>query len=79
VSVCALLTVEGWERRTLSAEELARDVEGFASHNDNLLAVEQLLSDSAGEATKQVTLAVNDHDWLEGRHLAQVSQSVTGK
>jgi hypothetical protein len=29
-------------RRTLRAEELAGDVQGLASHNDDLLAVEQL-------------------------------------
>lgn len=46
--------------RTLRTEELARDVEGLTSHNDDLLAVEQLLSDSAGQATKEVSLAVDD-------------------
>ena len=46
--------------RTLGAEELARDVEGLATHNDNLLSVEQLLGDGAGEATEQVPLAVDD-------------------
>lgn len=47
-------------QRTLRAEELAGDVEGFTSHDDDLLAVEQLLSNSAGQATKKVSLAVND-------------------
>lgn len=47
--------------RTLRAEELARDVEGFTSHDDDLLAIQQLLGDSAGQATKEVSLAVN-HD-----------------
>jgi hypothetical protein len=46
--------------RTLGAEELARDVEGLASHNNDLLAVEELLGDGAGEATEQVALAVDD-------------------
>lgn len=46
--------------RTLCAEELARDIQGLTSHNDDLLAVEQLLGDSAGEATEQVPLAVDD-------------------
>ncbi|KAL2363957.1 hypothetical protein RJZ56_003111 [Blastomyces dermatitidis] len=46
--------------RTLSAEEFARDVEGFTSHNDNLLAVEQLLGHNAGQATKEMSLAVDD-------------------
>ena len=48
------------DRRTLGAEELAGDVEGLAAHNDDLLAVEQLLGDGAGEATEQVALAVDD-------------------
>jgi hypothetical protein len=45
---------------TLGAEELSRDVEGLAAHNDNLLSVEQLLGDGAGEATEEVPLAVDD-------------------
>lgn len=47
-------------RRTLRAEELAGDVQGLASHNDDLLAVEQLLGDRGGQATEKVTLAVDD-------------------
>lgn len=47
-------------KRTLGAEELAGDVQGLAAHNDNLLAVEQLLGDGAGEATEQVPFAVDD-------------------
>jgi hypothetical protein len=57
---CSLARV-GWVgRRTLGAEELSRDVEGLAAHNDNLLSVEQLLSDGAGKATEQVPFAVDD-------------------
>ena len=47
-------------RRTLRAEELAGDVEGLAADDDDLLAVEELLGDDAGEATEEVALAVND-------------------
>jgi hypothetical protein len=47
-------------RRTLRAEELAGDVQGLASHNDDLLAVEQLLGDRGGQATEKVPLAVDD-------------------
>lgn len=47
-------------RRTLRAEELARDVEGFAAHDNDLLAVEQLLCDRAGKTAEQVALAVDD-------------------
>jgi hypothetical protein len=46
--------------RTLRAEELAGDVQGLASHNDDLLAVEQLLGDRGGQATEEVALAVDD-------------------
>jgi hypothetical protein len=49
--------------RTLRTEELSGDVQGLTSHNDNLLSVEQLLSHSAGQPTKEVTLAI-DRDLL---------------
>jgi len=58
---CPRVTRSWWVgRRTLCAEELAGDVQGLAAHNDDLLAVEQLLGDGAGEATEQVPLAVDD-------------------
>jgi outer membrane murein-binding lipoprotein Lpp len=60
------LVVDGCVR-TLRAEELARDVKGLASHNDDLLAVEELLGDGAGEATEQVALAVDDLSGLSAR------------
>jgi hypothetical protein len=59
----------GVGKRTLGAEELAGDVQGLAAHNDNLLSVEQLLGDGAGEATEEVPLAVDDLN-------SQVSQSL---
>ena len=34
------------------------------------LTVEQLLSNSAGQAAQEVSLAVNDDDWLDGGHPA---------
>ena len=49
--------------RTLSSEEFAGDVESFASHNNDLLAVEELFCDCAGETTEQVALAI-DHDLI---------------
>jgi hypothetical protein len=52
--------------RTLRTEEFAGDVEGLASNNDNLLSVEQLLSHSTGQPTKEVTLAI-DSDLLHRR------------
>ena len=50
----------GSDRHTLRAEELARDVEGLAAHDNDLLTVEQLLCDCAGKAAEQVALAVDD-------------------
>jgi len=38
--------------RTLCAEEFAGDVDGLATDDNNLLALKELLSDGAGEATK---------------------------
>jgi hypothetical protein len=52
---------EGFER-TLRTEELAGDVEGLTSHNDDLLTVEQLLGDSAGQTTEEVSFAVYAHN-----------------
>lgn len=46
--------------RTLGAEELAGDVEGLAADDNDLLAVEELLSNDGGQATKEVALAIND-------------------
>ena len=49
--------------RTLRAEKFAGDVEVLAANDDNLLAAEELLGDDAGQAAKQVALAI-DHDLL---------------
>lgn len=59
--------------RTLRAEELSGDVEGLAADDHNLLAVEQLLGHGAGQAAKQVALAVDDDYGLEGRHPARIA------
>lgn len=44
--------------RTFRSEEFAGDVEGFAADHNNLLAVEELFGDGAGEATEKVPFAV---------------------
>lgn len=51
-----------WYRgeRTLGPEELSRDVELLAADDNDLLAVEELLGDGAGETTEKVSLAIND-------------------
>lgn len=53
--------------RTLSAEELSRDVEGLAADNDDLLAVEELLGNNAGKTAQQVALAIDDNLVEEAR------------
>jgi len=45
---------------TLGTKELARDVEFFTSDNHNLLAVEDLLGNDAGQPTKKVALGIDD-------------------
>lgn len=55
----ALVLVDRNER-TLSAEELARDVQGLAADDNDLLALKQLLGDNAGQTTQQMALAVDD-------------------
>ena len=46
--------------RTLSSEELSGDVESFASDDDDLLAAKKLLGDDAGQAAKEMALAIDD-------------------
>ena len=48
-------------RRTFRTEEFARDVNGLAADDNDLLAIEQLLRDRAGQAAAQVAFAV-DYD-----------------
>lgn len=50
--------------RTFCSEELAGDVEGFAADDDDLLAVEELFGDNAGQAAEQMALAIY-HDLSE--------------
>lgn len=45
--------------RTLRTEKFSGDVQSLATHNHDLLAVEQLLRHGAGQTTKEVTLAIN--------------------
>jgi hypothetical protein len=51
----------GSVERTLRAEELSGNVESFASDDDYLLAVEQLLGHCARQATEEVSLAIDDN------------------
>lgn len=54
----------GWVgRRTLSAEELARDVELLAADNNNLLTVQKLLGDSGGQSSEKMSFSIN-HDLI---------------
>ena len=61
-SVCVFGS--GWVgRRTLSAEELARDVELLAADNNNLLTVQKLLGDSGGQSSEKMSFSI-DHDLI---------------
>jgi hypothetical protein len=53
----------------LRAEELAGDVEGLAADNNDLLTAQKLLGDNRGQTAKEMALAINDDDRLEGGHL----------
>lgn len=53
----------------LVSEKLTRDVQGLASHDDNLLTVQQLLGNNRGQTTQQVALTVDDNNWFKSRHL----------
>lgn len=55
-----MLGKENFKGRTLGAEEFAGDVQGLSSNDDDLLTVEQLLGDDAGQATQEVSLAVDN-------------------
>jgi hypothetical protein len=48
------------KRRTLRAEELARDVESLAADDNDLLAVEELLGNNGSKTAEEVALAVDD-------------------
>ena len=63
--------------RTLSAEELARDVDSLAADDDNLLAVQELLGHDRGQTAKQVALAV-DNNLLETQLRVLVPRVHTG-
>lgn len=53
----------------LVPKERARDVNLFAAHNHNFLAVQDLLGDNGGQSTKEMTLAINyDGCRRESRH-----------
>lgn len=61
-----------WDRHTLRAEELARDVEGLAANDNDLLTVKELLGDNAREAAKKMALAIDD-DLYESHQSANAS------
>jgi hypothetical protein len=47
-------------KRTLRAEELARDVERLTANDNDLLTAEELLGDNAGKSAKEMALAIDD-------------------
>jgi hypothetical protein len=53
--------VKLWTKPNLVAEEATRDVDLLAADDGDLLAREDLLSDSAGQATEQMAFAVDNN------------------
>lgn len=47
--------------RTFCTEEFARDIESFASDDDDFLAVEQLLGHSTGQTTQEMSLPIDNY------------------
>ena len=47
-------------QRTFCAEECAGNVKSLASYYHDLLTIEQLLSHSAGQATQEMSLAIDN-------------------
>jgi hypothetical protein len=58
-----VVAIKEWIRRTFCSEELSRDVDGFATDDNDLLPVQQLLGYCASQTTQQVSLAI-DHNLL---------------
>jgi len=52
----------------LVAVQGARDVDVFAAHQSDLVAIDELLGDNGGQAAQQVALAINDG--FLGKHFA---------
>ena len=46
--------------RTFCTEEFSRNVESLASHDHDLLTVEQLLGHGTGQATQEMPLTIDD-------------------
>ena len=61
-------------QRTFCAEESAGDVKSFASYYHDLLTIEQLLSHSAGQATQEMSLAI-DNDLVSKKIGCQLGHS----
>ena len=61
-SVCRIVG-----ERTFGAEKASRNIDFFATDNDNLLTIQQLLGDDTGKATVQMAFAVNNDLCLNGQ------------
>jgi len=48
-------------KHTLAPEELPRDVQLLASHNNDLLTVKELLGDGGSQTSKEMSLAIDDN------------------
>lgn len=76
-----MVAIKEWIRRTFCSEELSRYVDGFATDDNDLLPVQQLLGYCASQTTQQVSLAI-DHNLLmeaSAGHLVHELDRVWGK
>lgn len=53
-------------------EEFAGDVESFATDYHDFLTVEELFGHDTGQATQEMSLAIDHNHWIEGRHLGSL-------
>lgn len=63
-------------KRTFCAKEFAGDIKSFASYYHDLLTVEQLLSHSAGQATQEMSLAIDNDLMFKGHGVSRVLESI---
>lgn len=61
---------------TLGAEELSRNVDSFAAHNDNLLSTEKLLGDDTGKTSEKMAFPINDNLQLKKSASARADQTI---
>lgn len=67
-----------WCEHTFCPEEFAGDVKSLASYYHDLLTIEELLSHSAGQATQEMSLAI-DNDLMSNRDSVSLGARVDSR